>query len=211
MKINLQNGQKLFFTSDLHYNHRNLCKGTSKWDFRFDRTREYETIEEMNQTILDNINSRVGENDILFLLGDISFGGIEALEFLLDNINCKNLYLTFGNHDHLIVKNENGVRERFVSAKDYMYLTITSQGAFRGKKRFALMHYPLSVWNNMAKGVIHLHGHCHLREEHKIHQGKSMDVGMDGNDLQVYSLEEVCEILESRPNRLTNIDISKKE
>ena len=32
MKIILNKGQKLWFTSDTHYNHANICRATTQWD-----------------------------------------------------------------------------------------------------------------------------------------------------------------------------------
>lgn len=31
MKILLQPGQRVWFTSDTHYNHANICRGTTQW------------------------------------------------------------------------------------------------------------------------------------------------------------------------------------
>ena len=30
-KIKLEPGQQLFFTSDTHYNHKNICRGVTNW------------------------------------------------------------------------------------------------------------------------------------------------------------------------------------
>ena len=60
--ITLKEGQKIFFTSDLHIGHRNVIKFSN---------RPFVDVKEMNQVILNNINSTVAENDYLFMLGDI--------------------------------------------------------------------------------------------------------------------------------------------
>jgi calcineurin-like phosphoesterase family protein len=51
----------------------------------------------------------------------------------------------------------------------------------------------------MSRAVIHLHGHVHLDPEKKLHDGRAMDVGMDGNWLQPYSLQEIAQIMRDRP------------
>jgi calcineurin-like phosphoesterase family protein len=57
-------------------------------------------------------------------------------------------------------------------------------------------HYPISSWNNLRKGRIHLHGHCHLPDNKKISNGRRLDVGMDGNpDFEPYNLHEVIKML----------------
>jgi calcineurin-like phosphoesterase family protein len=61
------------------------------------------------------------------------------------------------------------------------------------------MHYPIASWDNMNAGVIHLHGHCHLYTEHRIAEGRAMDVGMDGNGLYPIGLSEILSLLSDRP------------
>jgi calcineurin-like phosphoesterase family protein len=53
----------------------------------------------------------------------------------------------------------------------------------------------------MNRGVIQLHGHVHLPPDLKLHEGKAMDVGMDGNLLEPYSLQEILQIMRDRPIR----------
>lgn len=104
-----------YFTSDTHYSHKNICRGVSTWgktledgtfEVSVDSTRNFSTIEEMNQSIVDVINSTVGEFDELYHLGDWSFGGIENIWNFRKQINCKTIHLVFGNHDHHIEKNK---------------------------------------------------------------------------------------------------------
>ena len=106
MKITTEIGQKIFFTSDTHYHHKNIVDGISDWDRSKGNTRPFKTQLEMDSTIVKNINKTVGENDILVHLGDWSFGGIEQIFNLREEINCKNIYLLFGNHDHHIKRNK---------------------------------------------------------------------------------------------------------
>jgi len=63
---------------------------------------------------------------------------------------------------------------------------------------FVMCHYPLQSWHGMNKGVIHLHGHVHLPEERKFGNGKKMDVGVDGNGMDPYSIEEIVKIMNKR-------------
>ena len=80
MKLVLKPGQKLFFTSDTHYNHSNICRATTKWVGSENLTRDFKSLEHMNSTLVNNINEVVGEDDILIHLGDWSFGGFEQIE-----------------------------------------------------------------------------------------------------------------------------------
>ena len=106
MKLVLKKDQQLFFTSDTHYNHTNICSATTKWVPTNRNTRQFNSLDEMNNTLVNNINEVVGENDILIHLGDWSFGGFDSIAEFRDRINCKNIHLIYGNHDHHIRKNK---------------------------------------------------------------------------------------------------------
>jgi len=64
------------------------------------------------------------------------------------------------------------------------------------------MHYPISSWDGLNKGVFHLHGHCHLPTHMRFGKGKRMDVGMDGHpEFRPYNLlTEVIPLLRNREN-----------
>jgi calcineurin-like phosphoesterase family protein len=105
MKIILDKGQRVFFISDSHYNHSNICRATSNWGDD-SKTRDFKSLDHMNSVLVDNINSMVGENDILFHLGDFSFGGFDKIGEFRSRILCKNIHLVLGNHDHHIERNK---------------------------------------------------------------------------------------------------------
>ena len=237
MKITLEKDQKIYFTSDTHFHHSNICKGTTKWDDS--RTyRPYETLSEMDNALVEAINSTVGENDILFHLGDWSFGGIEQIWEFRKQIKCKNIHLITGNHDHHILgdkilpnchfnynneivdgetpnKYEDSrdsmfsvqTQELFKSVSTYKFLTVSiPQGRVNGQQlknkkiRLVLCHFPIASWHDMAKGVLHLHGHIHTPNEYKIGPGKMMDVGVDGSDgYKPYELREIMQLLAPQP------------
>ena len=107
MKIRLEESQRLFFTSDTHYNHKNICRGVSDWGKGGEfSTRDFNTLSKMNDTIVNGINEVVGQDDILIHLGDWSFGGIDSISEFRRRIICKNIHLVLGNHDHHILNNK---------------------------------------------------------------------------------------------------------
>jgi len=207
MKLVLREGQRLFFTSDTHYNHRNICRGVTDWrtqtgDIPISQTRDFANLEKMNAAIVAGINNTVGQEDILFHLGDWSFGGFESIKEFRDRIVCQNIFLLYGNHDHHIENNREGIQGIFRKTFEYLVLNVYSP---KGNYEFVLMHYPLCSWHNMNKGRFHLFGHVHLPSSKKKMGGRSMDVGMDGNDLTPYDMEDVVRMLSGRPvqaNRL---------
>lgn len=178
----------------------------------------------MNSAIVDSINSLVGPDDILYHLGDWSFGGIESIWQFRKRILCKNIHLIPGNHDDHIKKNkllpnvwvahwddgdkffEGGenftscrayAQELFTSINNYLELELDGQ-------TFVLSHYPIDEWFDMdRKGAIMLHGHvhhtmdaCELNTKYR-----RMDVGIDWKEFRPYSLEEIVRIMSKRSKK----------
>jgi calcineurin-like phosphoesterase family protein len=201
MKLVLEKGQQLFFTSDTHYSHSNICSATTNWSVNDGYARKFDSLEDMNQRLVDNINNMVGENDILIHLGDWSFGGFDKIEEFRSQINCKNIHLTFGNHDHHIERNKEGIQKLFSSVQQYLRLEVRRPltKSMNEKFTFICMHYPIASWHDMNQGVIHLHGHVHLPPHLRVADGKAMDVGVDGNGLEPISLDEIVELMKDRP------------
>jgi calcineurin-like phosphoesterase family protein len=200
MKLTLEKGQQLFFTSDTHYAHSNICSATTKWEGASNMTREFNSLDRMNATLVNNINNIVGEDDILIHLGDWSFGGFEKVQEFRDRIVCKNIHLVLGNHDHHIERNKEGVQDLFSSVQQYLRLEVRRpvSKSMMDRYTFVCMHYPIASWHDMNQGVIHLHGHVHLPPHLRIAEGKAMDVGVDGNGLEPISLNEVLSIMKNR-------------
>jgi calcineurin-like phosphoesterase family protein len=192
---------EVWIFSDPHYNHSNICRGTTNWrtvegEIPIEQTRDFTTLEKMNESIINGINWNVGQDDILICLGDWSFGGFEYIEEFRNRIVCKNVHLVLGNHDHHIERNRGDIQNIFTSVSNYETLIID-------KRTFRLFHYPIQSWNGMNNGDIHLHGHVHLPPNRKFGQGKKMDVGMDGHpEFRPYNImREIVPIMDKRDMR----------
>ena len=189
----------VWITSDTHYSHKNICRGVTNWRTKdgkipIESTRDFNTIEDMNSVIVDNINSKIGPDDTLIHLGDLSFGGFDKIGQFLDRLVCKNIHLVLGNHDHHIKNNLENIHDRFLSVQNYLEVNI-------GGANFVLSHYPLCSWNQLSKGAIQLHGHVHLPTNKKWGNGKRLDVGVDGNHYQPYKLTEIVHMMDRREVR----------
>lgn len=196
--IKIDKNTNVWITSDTHYNHKNICRGVTDWrtsdgQIPIKETRDFPNLEKMNTTIVDNINKVVGQDDIFIHLGDWSFGGFEKIKEFHDRLICKNIHLILGNHDHHIENNREDIQDLFLSVSHYQTILFLD-------KTFKLLHYPISSWDGLNKGYIHLHGHCHLPTELRFGQGKRMDVGMDGHpEFRPYNLKyEVITMMEKR-------------
>jgi calcineurin-like phosphoesterase family protein len=206
MKIKLNPGQKIWFTSDTHYDHKNICRATTQWKDSDNLTRDFKSLDQMNDELVFWINNRVGQDDILFHLGDWSFNGFENIRKFRERIVCKNVHLILGNHDHHIERNKENIQSIFSSVNEYLSLNVKwdlnqTQMMLKtpNSAHFVLMHYPIASWNGMNDGVIHLHGHVHLPKHQRLAAGKAMDVGVDGNNMEPISMDEVLKIMSKQP------------
>ena len=182
-KIVLKPGQQVFFMSDPHYGHRNICRGTTQWELRDhggdNAVRDFDTLEHMNDTIVNGINNMVGQDDWLVCLGDWSFGGEENILKFRNRIICKNLIHILGNHDHHICRSKD--IQGYFGYNVYAYLELTVTGMF-GKNTYNLFHFPIHIWNKAHHDRVHLYGHVHGGYTAP---DRSLDVGID-NAFKLY-------------------------
>lgn len=147
----------------------------------------------MNNKLIENWNAVVQPEDIIYHLGDFSFG---REDYLFDSvINRLNGYIIFieGNHDKLARRN----KHRFYNYH-YGYHEATING-----QHIVMSHYPMVVWNGKHRNSIMLHGHTHynlpVSRKNNFELGKILDVGVDGNDYKPYSFDEIMKIMNTKP------------
>lgn len=139
-----------YYISDLHFFHRRIKEMDQ---------RDFETLFEMHEYILERWNQKVRKNDEVFILGDLSFGdGLETYD-ILSKLNGK-LTLIEGNHDHRFLDDKNFV-DNFENVVDY--------DEKRDDGRIVIMsHYPMPFYNSQFRkdesGALRtymLYGHVH--------------------------------------------------
>jgi len=224
-----------YIFSDPHYGHRNIVAGETSWFYdenlredeikaiRKKHCRNFDTRKEMNQTIVSNINEKVPENATLICLGDWSFGGKENIWDFRKQINCKDIHLILGNHDHHIEKNkrlpnchkngmfgedilDGGYDREFEHAGDdnksvyaqELFSSVSHYKEMRFKRNghtyhFVLSHYAMRVWNKSHHGSIMLYGHSHGTLDADGKYGNTCDVGLDTNNFYPYHIEEIID------------------
>ena len=165
----------VFFTADTHFYHKNAIKLMS---------RPFKDVEEMNNKLIENWNNKVGEDDSIYILGDFSFGNEQQTVDILKQLNG-NKYLILGNHDNLQRKPE--VFWKFVWVEYYHKLIIN-------KQKIILFHYPIQEFDCKQHGAIHLYGHIHKNQIN--HIKNTYNVGVDVNNYEPISLNEILERIE---------------
>ncbi len=138
----------IWFTSDIHLDHekiRTLCE------------RPFESVAAMNDVLLKNWNDRVGDDDLVYIIGDLMYEDCERPEYWLARLNGRKILIT-GNHDAgWLSKVDTGK----YFEKVVPYLEIEYEGI-----KFTLCHYPMIEWPtgriDLAGSVGYLvHGHTH--------------------------------------------------
>lgn len=178
-----------FFTSDLHLGH-------SK-DFVY-KARGFNTIEEHDAAIINNINSMVAADDELWILGDLMLGNNESGLAHLRNINCQHIHIIYGNHD---------TDNRIV-----LYGTLPNvichgfaDRIRHGKKWFMLSHYPMNIDNgNDRTPVFNLYGHTHqVSAFASPNTFKNYNVGVDAHNNYPVSIDTIIEDINTQKARLS--------
>ena len=167
----------IYFTSDTHYGHKNVIRFCN---------RPFESVEHMEIEMISRWNSRVTQQDTVYILGDFVMDKKDKLKSILNRLNGT-IRLVRGNHDKII---KGAAVNLFDWVKDYYELKSPC-----GTK-IVLSHYPFEVWNRSHHGSWHLHGHSHGTLDFK--DIKRLDVGVDEHDFYPISIDEVAEIMKNR-------------
>ena len=169
----------IYFTADTHFWHQSAAK-------RFRKS--FESVEHMNEVLIENWNKKVKPGDLVYHLGDVSFAGKERTVETLSRLNGRKV-LVMGNHD---TKFYMGLKQadHFERIERLMEVRLHDAEAPDGLQRIVLCHFPMLTWNRAHHGAWHLHGHCHGSLDGKF-DGKRLDVGVDCHDLAPVSYEEV--------------------
>lgn len=204
--------EKLYFTSDLHLGHGNIIKFCN---------RPFVDVNEMNNTIINNWNKVIKEDDLCFILGDFSMWGRQSWENLLDRMLGRKI-LIIGNHD----KEKTIPVERFEYVTDgFLNISIDDKDTKFKEQLITLCHYPMLSWYQSHRGAWQLFGHWHNKKinaptennenimeanlevadyvkEEFVYMSKTrptqMDIGVDGNDFRPISYYDIKKIINER-------------
>lgn len=170
MKYNciIDNNKKLWFISDLHFNHRKL---TRLDEDRFEITRPFDTIDEMNQCLFDNWQNTVNKEDIVIFAGDLIMNTQmskikETFDRWYKPLNGIKIWLK-GNHDGQIItrlkKCGYNINTDLNVYHQYLYFNYKNKNVF-------IQHYPYQDFDDFSKNLdiektIFIYGHTHLSEK----------------------------------------------
>lgn len=183
----------LFFTSDTHFGHARINELAG---------RPFNSVEEMNETLIDNWNSVVRKGDTVIHLGDVALGPIAETLPLVGRCNGRKI-LVPGNHDRVFSGNKPDYIARFApmykAAFDEIYPEITEFDDYA-----IMCHFPYSGDSHADDrytdkrpvdiGAPLIHGHVH--EQWRIN-GRQFNVGVDVNDFTPVHVDVIHDWLDS--------------
>jgi calcineurin-like phosphoesterase family protein len=141
----------------------------------------------MDKALVDNWNSVVTPQDVVYHLGDFAFGRGTTTEYVskLAKQLHGNIHLINGNHEKLA----HSIPWRFGSIKDCAEIEVENQSII-------LFHYGMRTWHHDLRGAWHLYGHSHSTLPP---YGKSFDVGVDSWNFYPVSFVGIKAAMDLRP------------
>ena len=156
----------IYITSDLHFNHPRIIELCN---------RPFETVEEMNESMIAGWNAMVNDDDDVIVLGDWALEprktpGASPVAEIFERLSGRK-HIVLGNHD--LHDDSTTTQLPWTTQKQYTEIRLD-------KLRIVMSHYPIEDWNGMYTGSIHLHGHCHGNLKRYV--PRRFDVGVDTSD-----------------------------
>ena len=129
-----------FITSDPHFSHKGVCVFTTNTG---EKTRPWDTVEEMDEELVRRHNAVVSPNDKVYYLGDIAFNKKHLS--ILHRLNGKKVLIK-GNHD-------------VEKIQEYLKYFYDVRGVHIYKK-FLMSHIPVHP-DCLERFRGNIHGHLH--------------------------------------------------
>ena len=155
-----------FYIADTHFGHEaaiGFCN------------RPFSSVREMDDFMVDAWNSVVRPTDLVYHLGDFSFGGATHARQIFRRLNGRKI-LILGNHD---IDNDGNPLPYLADLhwdQSPSHTLMTTDGG----ERVFLSHYAHRVWPASNRGSVHFYGHSHGNLDAV---GMSRDVGVDLPDV----------------------------
>ena len=176
LHITLEKDQNIWFTSDLHFGHRNVIRFCD---------RPYKNEKEMGEKLIENWNKTVGDNDIVFVLGDTFwFNDSHSIKKVLGKLKGKQIYILPGNHDDF-AHYYRVYDPRIILCQDIVVMWLDSEDNRWPKKIYEIWMslYPMTTWPHRDNGAWQLFGHIHSKPNR--HEGVDQNLSLHQNQCDV--------------------------
>lgn len=165
----------IYLTSDTHFCHDK--------PFLYE-PRGFNSVDEMNKTIINNWNGIVTDPDDIYVLGDFFLGtDTDYIRGTIGNLRGK-IHLIIGNHD---------TPAKIELYKELRICEVLYATQIKFKKRlFYLSHYPTltaTLQSNPEKAIFNLFGHTHSKDKFYENSPYMYNVAVDANDNAPVSID----------------------
>ena len=181
---------KIFVCSDLHFNHdRQFVWGA----------RGFNSVEEMNEAVIERHNSVVTPEDDVYVLGDLCLGGGESStifrnQALIGRLNGR-LHIVLGNHD------TPARIEMYRFCRNVVEIVYATMIHYQGY-HFYLSHFPTLTANlekeHLKQCTINLFGHTHQQTNFYNDMPFMYHVGMDSHNCYPVLLDDAIEEMKNK-------------
>lgn len=184
-----------YFSSDWHLSHKATIEKLH---------RPFQSVEEMNTTIINNMLD-IPKGSILYFLGDIGRKreGIEDFFNALKKRKDLQFHWILGNHDKKLYKQY----VRYCnSISDIKEVKLESTG-----DKVILCHYPMISWNRSHWNSFHLYGHHHSNSDDRslfTLPGKRVNVNCEFWNYKPLSEQQIVDFMKTKE---ANWDLIKKD
>lgn len=206
-----------WFTSDTHFSHANIARFCGRpfiHDEYVDRQLAHVTdVSAMNEAVVRNVNSVVGPEDELWILGDVAFGNLDKSLLYVRRFIAGRVVIVTGNHDRCHPYNKKKAAGWLES-----YERLTRAEIINGNTELTLMngtpvqvsHFPyvgdshdrggdvdrFAEWRPADTGGWLLCGHVH---EKWLQRGRAINVGIDAWGGQPVAESELVNLIAEGP------------
>jgi len=178
----------IWFTADWHLGHQFMLRGIPGEPVPRPK---FSSVEEMNETIIENHNRVVKPGDLVYNLGDfaLKISTEEALTYF-KRLNGMQ-FLIEGNHEVV------GKKLPWIWVRDIEQ--IHPQIEMEGLEPIVLCHYAMRTWEGSHRGTWQLYGHSHSMLP-ELPELLSFDIGVDVPEWNYtpVSLEQVAEKMKAK-------------
>jgi calcineurin-like phosphoesterase family protein len=147
--------------------------------------RPFATAEEMDETLLAQWNAKVGEDDEVYIVGDLFFRAA-TVEPILKALHGRK-HLVVGNHDHSWTTKIR-LDDYFDSVQTLKEITVDGMPV-------TLCHYPMLSYPQARRGYM-IYGHIHNNTGDDywpliMRRGRMLNAGVDVNDFAPVTFDEM--------------------
>lgn len=157
-----------WFIADTHFRHSNILNFEN---------RPFETLDEMENKMIEAWNSVVKKNDKVYIIGDFCFGRHIAWIEILDQLKGE-ISLVKGNHDKSKIV-QRVINENYIKEENYHNVGTLIR---EGKYSLHLTHYPMLIGETRVFNF-NISGHIHSQSTPAINV---INVGVDSEFSRLY-------------------------